>query len=683
MKLTLTILVVLFFKLAFAQTIQPDSVKKLNEVTIRGYYNSQTILRSVAAVKLIDSNILKNEPNSSLVSTFNGSAGVRMEERSPGSYRLSLRGSLLRSPFGIRNIKIYLDDFPLTDAGGNTYLNLLDPIAIEDIEIYKGPEASIFGANTGGAVLISTTASNQNKLSASLTGGSYGLLHETASIQRQFKNYSFSFVQGYQKSSGYRENSAMGRKYFQTNQQLKYAENSTLKLLAFYSDLNYETPGGLTLGQLEQNPKLARPATATLPGALTQQAAIYNKTVFVGLSNDYEISKNFKHVIALFGSYTDFKNPFITNYEKRFERTLGFRTFLAFEHQKEAMKFNGQAGVEYGATKTQVKNFDNNAGSIGPMQAEDILVADQDFAFLRLNFDYRNKLLVELSGSLNFYKYQYESFFPSSVALRKRKFDPELMPKLAASYLLTKELSIRGSVSKGYSPPTVAEVRSSDQIINNNLQAEIGWNYEAGLRYQSINRRFYANASVFQFNLNRAIVRRLNANDTEYFVNAGATRQQGLELETAVWLLKGNQSLLQGLELRNTFTYNHFNFIDYTIGNANFSNNKLTGVPDQILVSSLAFEFRKGIYLFAQHNYTSSLPLNDANTTFAKGYNLIAMKSGIRDLKIKKSKLELFFGINNLLDENYSLGNDLNAVGGRYYNAAPGRNFYLGTSIRL
>ena len=33
--------------------------------------------------------------------------GVRMEERTPGSYRLSIRGSLLRSPFGIRNVKVY------------------------------------------------------------------------------------------------------------------------------------------------------------------------------------------------------------------------------------------------------------------------------------------------------------------------------------------------------------------------------------------------------------------------------------------------------------------------------------------------------------------------------------------------------------------------------------------------
>ncbi|WP_246474834.1 TonB-dependent receptor plug domain-containing protein [Pedobacter roseus] len=145
LKLKFTLLYTLSAFTALAQTVKPDSTKKLEDVTVKGYYNRQPLLRSVSAVSLIDSNLIRNQQSSSLVSTLNATPGVRMEERSPGSYRLSLRGSLLRSPFGIRNIKIYVDDFPLTDAGGNTYLNALDVAAVGTMEIYKGPEASIFG----------------------------------------------------------------------------------------------------------------------------------------------------------------------------------------------------------------------------------------------------------------------------------------------------------------------------------------------------------------------------------------------------------------------------------------------------------------------------------------------------------------------------------------------------------
>lgn len=683
MKITLTFICIFLSIGAFSQSLPKDSVKRLNEVEIKGYYNNQPLLRSVSAVNLIDTSLIQNQQTSSLVSLFNTTTGVRMEERSPGSYRLSLRGSLLRSPFGIRNIKIYIDDFPFTDAGGNTYLNSLDATAIQNVEIYKGPEASIFGANTGGAILINTADLEKDKLHASVTGGSYGLFHQTFQLQRKFKNYSFNISQGYQRSDGYRENSAMERKYIQTSHKWNYSPQGELKLFAFYSDLDYRTPGGLTLAQFELDPRLARPSTPTIPGAVTQQAGIYNKTTFAGLSNSYQLSPSFKHVIALFTSYTDFKNPFITNYEKRYERTLGLRTFLDFNKQIRGIKLNAQLGFEHGNTKTQIKNFNNNAGEASAMQAFDHLQAYQDFGFFRFNLDLNNKLLIELSSSLNFYKYSYESFFPQLLSRQQRKFDLEIMPKLATSYLFSNTFSLRGSISKGYSPPTIAEVRSSDNNINNNLQAELGWNYELGLRYNAKNNRIYAAANVFRFNLDDAIVKRLNANDTEYFINAGGTAQQGVELETAFWLIKDHPGVLNSLQLRGSYTYNHFRFTNFSTGGVSFNGNRLTGVPSNVVVSSIDFQFKSRAYIFAQHNYTSSIPLNDGNTVYAKKSNVVEIKTGIRDIRIKQIRLELFAGANNLFNEKYSLGNDLNAVAGRYYNAAAGRNFYFGTAIKL
>jgi len=683
LKPNLTLLFTLFSVSCLAQTIKPDSVKKLSEITVKGYYNHQPLLRSVSAVNLIDSSAIRNQQSSSLVSTLNSISGVRMEERSPGSYRLSLRGSLLRSPFGIRNIKIYIDDFPLTDAGGNTYLNALDMAAIGNIEIYKGPEASTFGANTGGAVLISPPNFERNEISVSAIAGSYGLFHQTAAINHQFKNYSFNFTEGYQKSDGFRQNSAMDRKYFQTAHQWNYSTAGSLKAFAFYSDLGYHTPGGLTAAQLEQDPKLARPATATLPGTIAQQAAIYNKTIFGGLSNSYQINPHFKHVIALFTSYTDFKNPFITNYEKRYETTLGLRTFLDYEKKYDDFKFNAQVGLESSATKSEINNFNNNGGDATSMQASDRLKASQDFAYLRLNFDVNRKLLIELASSLNFYKYKYESYFPVVIASQQRKFDPQFMPKVALSYLITNDFSARASVSRGYSPPTIAEVRSSDNNINNNLQAESGWNYELGLRYKTKNNRFYANANLFSYQLQDAIVRRLNQNDTEYFINAGGTKQKGIELETAIWIIRNPASFLSGLQFKSNYTFSHFRFKDFVSGITTYSGNKLTGVPANISINSLEFNFPKECYLFLQHNYTSTIPLNDANTVFAKRYHLVEAKAGIRNVKLSKIHFELYAGVNNLLNANYSLGNDLNAANGRYFNPAAGINFYTGLAIKL
>lgn len=682
MRYLFTLLVTL---VSIYATAQVDTVKKLNEVVVKGYNNPQQLLRSANSVGVSDSSLIARQPSASMVSLINNIAGVRMEERSPGSYRLSLRGSLLRSPFGVRNVKIYVDEFPLTDAGGNTYLNLLDVAAIGDIEIYKGPQASSFGANTGGAVLISTGLKASNSAEVNVSAGSYGLFHQTAKVQRVFKNYKFSVTQGYQRSDGYRENSALERMYFQTKHQWDYNAKGSLSAFIFYSDLGYQTPGGLTTQQFAENPKSARPATATLPGAVSQQAGIYNKTVFGGISHQYQINEQLKHVVSVFGSYTDFKNPFITNFEKRLENTLGLRSFFDYTISNDEFKSKIQAGVETARSKTDFKNFGNNGGTPTVLRVDDDLRANQTFAFLQVNFDISKRWLIELGTSLNFYNYHYQSNFPIAIAEQKRYFKTRLMPKLATSYLISQNLSARASAAKGYSPPTLAEVRPSDNLINTELNAEAGWNYESGLRFESTNKRFYVDANVFYFGLEETIVRRLRANDNEYFINAGGTKQLGTELQTALWLFKNDSPIafLNGLQLRNGYTYSNFKFRNFNGTEGNFTDNKLSGVPAHVLTSGLNFDLKKHIYFYIQHYFTSSLPLNDANTAFAERYHLVELKAGISQLKLGKTQLGFNFGINNLLNESYSLGNDLNAVGNRYFNPAAKRNFYTAINLKL
>ncbi|KQC00334.1 TonB-dependent receptor [Pedobacter sp. Hv1] len=681
MRIKLLLYLILLAGFAQAQT---DTIKKLNEVVVKGYYNPQPLLRAVGSVTVLDSSQAKNHATSSLVTLVNTAPGVRMEERSPGSYRLSLRGSLLRSPFGIRNIKIYMDDFPLTDAGGNTYLNLLDAATLGSIEIYKGPEASIFGASTGGAVLIGSSLGSTNQLKASVGMGSYGLLHQTASLDQVYKNYRFSINQGYQKSNGYRENSALNRKYIQTTQQWAYNQKGQLKAVLWYSNLHYQTPGGLTPDEMAANPRAARPATPTLASAVQQQAGIYNQTFFGGLAHQYHFNAHIKHVVAFFTSFTDFKNPFILNYEKRKEQTIGFRTFIDYSNATRNIKYQIQGGFEGASTTSDIKNYGNNRGTPDALQVSDHLVANQSFAFLRFNVDVNEQLLIELGTSFNLFNYNYQSYFPQVVAKKERHFKNSLMPKLAFSYLLTSNSTLRASASKGYSPPTLAEVRSSDNIINNNLQAEGGWNYEAGLRYASNNRRFDLDATVFYFQLKNAIVRRLNNNSVEYFINAGGTKQLGAEIQSAWWLLKLSPThFLNGLQWRNSYTYSHFRFDEFKNAQQDYTNNRLTGVPNHTWVSSLELNLKKGFYTFVQHNYTTSIPLNDANTIFTKKYQLIDVRAGLRNITLGKTSLAISFGINNLLNQTYSLGNDLNAANNRYFNPAPGINYDAGISIKL
>ena len=90
-----------------------------------------------------------------------------------------------------------------------------------------------------------------------------------------------------------------------------------------------------------------------------------------------------------------------------------------------------------------------------------------------------------------------------------------------------------------------------------------------------------------------------------------------------------------------------------------------------------------GFTVDATINYVDHIPLDDANTAFAEAYILLGLRAGWNTALKQSHRLEIFAGIDNAFNEVYSLGNDLNAFGGRYYNAAMPRNYYAGITMIL
>lgn len=660
-----------------------DTTQLLHPVIVRGYLSQQPMLSVPASVSVLTAEQIKLQPENSLVSTMNTVPGVRMEERTPGSYRLSIRGSLLRSPFGVRDVKIYMDDFPFTDAGGNTYLNTIDFNSVKGVEVLKGPDGSLFGANSGGVVIINTDDhyTDSAYLAAGVNAGSYGLVHQQAEVNLA----GFSFNQAYETYDGYRDHSYMRRTYLQAKNDWQYAPNSTLRFFAVYSDLKYQTPGGLTMAQYMADPQAARPPTATLPGAIQQQIGIATKIFYRGLSNNWQITPRLKNVLTVFSNRVDFANPFITNYEQRVEKSMGMRTYLEWSSKKYLYyNWKGDIGLEVQKTQSDIDNYDNHAGEKGAMQTGDDINTHQYFFFARYVGDFWKKLHAEAGASLNYYGYDFKNNYPlKQAAFTNRDFTPEVMPRVALSYQLTNNFVWRASVSRGYSAPTTAEVRPTDNVINTALNPQDGVNYETGFRLRDQFERFMLDASVFYYRIGNAIVRELHPDETEYYINAGGTRQPGVEVYGSAWLISPQRSgLVRGVQLNESLTLSKFTFTNYTVAGANYSGNKLTGVPAQVSITGLQLLLANEVTIYGQYNYTSSLPLNDANTAYARRYHLVQAKASWQWIsKIYTFRMNFYAGADNLLNQHYSLGDDLNAVGNRYYNPAPMRNYYIGVNF--
>ena len=74
----------------------------------------------------------------------------------PRDMGVSIRGSNARNGFGIRNIVIFDDGFPVTQPDGLSRSDLIDPHAYGAIDVIRGPSSALYGNYaTGGAVNVS------------------------------------------------------------------------------------------------------------------------------------------------------------------------------------------------------------------------------------------------------------------------------------------------------------------------------------------------------------------------------------------------------------------------------------------------------------------------------------------------------------------------------------------------
>jgi iron complex outermembrane receptor protein len=661
----------------------PDTISRvLEEVVVKAYRSGRPLKDVPVTMNVIDQKDLARFGPTSLVTTVNTVPGVRMEERSPGSYRFSIRGSVMRSPFGIRNVKFYWKGLPFTDGGGNTYLNLLDMSTIGQMEIIKGPGASLYGASTGGVVLLDSPPVVKEHIVASTTVGSYGLFRKA--IQLTFgegKRSTFDVSLSNQKSDGYRQQAALDRTNLRFNYDQAIAKKGKLSFTYLYANLGYQTPGGLNRAQYDADPREARPATPTIPGAIDQKANISNKTHYFGLMYQHDWNDHWSTSVGGYGSITDFKNPAILNYEHRNENNVGGRTETQYTFGSDDRKHKITFGAEYQMLKGPDRVYDNNGGERGNLRTDDRLTSKAFFAFAQAEFQLPYQFLVTAGGSVNYLTYSFRRVSVDPNLDLHRNFSPGFFPRLALIKKFGEAFSIYSSVSEGFSAPTLAEVLPSTSVINTGLNAEKGRSIEVGIRSELFNKQLKLNVATYDFRLRQTIVIRTDNNGADSFVNAGTTSQKGIE-STVAWTPWVNTKRPDILRLWTSYTFNNYHFLDYQTSGRDYSGNRLTGVPPTVVVGGVDFNLR-GWYFNAAVNYTDHIPVNDGNTEYAHDYKIVSARAGKRFTVFYYLGVDIFAGVDNALNVKYSLGNDLNAAGGRYYNAAAGRNFYGGLNITI
>lgn len=658
----------------FAAVSQQDSSRLVLEpIEVRAFDQNKAVRELPASVAIVSPGYFDSHPSTSVVQAVQTIPGARVEERSPGSYRINIRGSSLRSPFGVRNIKIYYNDLPITEPGGNTYFNALGFYNFGILEILKSPGSSLYGAGTGGVMFIEGKPMiSEYKLEAELSQGSFNTKQVMVAANLSTNRFRFQYLG----TGGFRSHSEMNRKVFDWAGHFQLGARSFLTTTVLFSDLFYETPGALTIKEFNTERRWARPAAGIFPGAEESKASIEQKTFLAGASLRQQLSTNISFKAVGYGMFTQLENPSIRNYGINRDPHFGGRTSLTWNKSVGTTTLQLVTGGEVQHSFSEVAVFDNKKGKADSIRSLDDVNTRHAFAFLQSAI---NRPGWELSAglSLNGQNFDVTRRFPAPQSRLSRTFTNILAPRLALSKKIGNN-RLYAAISRGFSPPTLSEFLPSGSPLNLSLKPETGINYEVGYKGLTIG-KVYADLNAFYFSTSGTIVQRRDAGGGDYFINAGSTDQKGMEAAFH-YKLKQHGVMVRDANIRLAYTYHDFRYEEFLQLNNDYSGNRLPGVPLHTLFAGADIHLANGFFSSVSYFSNSSINLNDANSARASGFGLLGFKLGF-EKNFGSTLLRLVVAGENLFDEIYSLGYDLNAFGGRYFNAAPGRNFSVTARI--
>ncbi len=576
-----------------------------DEMNVNVYAKKTTITDAAAAVSILNTASLNRSDQTSFVSAVNTVAGVKMDERSPGSYRISIRGNLLRSAFGVRNVKVYLNDIQYTDASGNTYFNSLAVNSINKIQIIKGPGGSMYGAGTGGVMLLENDAEKINR-SLQISFGQYGLFDASALYNISNDKTKQGIALSHQQSKGFREHTEMRRDVLSYALTHSLNKKNTINANIVYSDLFYETPGGLTAAQVAANPRKARPAAGIFRGAVDQKAAIYLKHFYSSVSDEIKLSSHWKNITGAYLSLVRFKNPSIRNFEEKKEIGSGGRSLFEFNKDKYSAAFGGELQYSFINTST----YGNRLGIRDTLQYNDYIKVRQANIFAQAGMKLPMRFEITAGISYNNFHYDFQrKTLPAETA--KSNFTPQFIPRISLLKKVADYGSVYLSYGKGYSPPTIDEIHASNGEFNSKLNAERGTNYEIGFKSNFYKKILSVDISYYLFRLQNTIVSRRDASGAEFYLNAGNTKQTGLEYSVTYFPISNPQGFLSKLKIQALGTNLHAKFGEYQQGNVKYTGNQLTGTSPFIFSLLADVQTINGIYTNITYTFTDKIPVNE------------------------------------------------------------------------
>ncbi|RUO99263.1 TonB-dependent receptor [Hyphomicrobium sp.] len=634
--------------------------------------------------------------------------GVSLKQgNGPRDIGISIRGSNARNGFGIRNIVILDDGFPVTQPDGLSRSDLIDPHAYAGIDVWRGPSSALFGNYaTGGAINFRTYPGGTiDGIEYGIDVGSFNYLNNYVLGGKRGDNWEASVF-----SSDVRGDGFFGYSDFNTqtlNALLTYRPSTTdtLTFKFINNNLDTELPFRTSLNQFNQNPFQKGCATAATAAAGcatnnfsatgTSSNAVPQTAEQAGSNrNDRRTLGGFRWEHAFDAATTGQVQLVVDdrNINQPTSTTSAIGDYLSYNlisgvsHRTviAGLPTLGYLGAFWNYLPVDGKTYNVAPGGDAKLG---LLQSEQTGSTTNVGVRARQEVRVAddvsvvagatvertlLDGAQRGYIYNTSGNLIRTNFVTADREMTNVAPELGLIYAPTREWQWRARVGTGYGTPQFSNlfVTSAGQPGNNtDLKSQTNVGFDLGGDWTPAPGVTLSVTGFYEFFRNELVSQSAGPGLQSFTFNAPASEHRGIEASADV-------ALGHGFRLTASYIFDDQIYTDYTEGltgvppNAppgtptalyrySRDGNKIPGVAPNELTTRLSYDVPngsfKGVGAFAEYEWHDGFFMENANLLTAPGYELVNVNIHYnKDFSSGPIRsLMTYFEIKNIFDETY------------------------------
>ncbi len=659
----------------------------LEEISVTATRLEKPTLEVPASISIAKEEEIEDANMLNIKDALQGMPGVLIESPNQGyDSRLIIRGAGLKAPYGVREIMVLMDGVPITDPDSFTRLDFIDTQLIKQVEVVKGPNSTLWGANAAGGVVNIITKSPFEREGgiAKIGFGDQGTFNGHLSYSANHNDTIFYTVSGSRRQS---ENSWRRWNEFETTQAslqtaLALPDDSMLESYFGYTNASVQLPGSLDQEMFDTYLETGKAKETAGPWKYSGR---YSEIFFVNAKWTRQVG-SFELKPMIFINTWNHRHPVTGRINESETSTYGLDFQINQAHEVLSnpgtlvfgltARYDDQATdyFKYAHTDAgdsggrihevfsdergeKIENQNKRTDLYGFYAQESLHLTRRCTADLGVRYD---EVRFDISGTrTEEYDYAAGTYVDADDPEDIDKTFRDFSPRIGISYALLDGMNAYAQVSKGIQTPTQSELGE-----NPHLDLVEVYNYEVGLKTRYP--RWSLDWSVYYSPVKNEVVKIIGPDNDNEYVNAGETLKTGTELSASFFARPD-------LEIGGAYALTDYTFKDYFESGADYSGNNLPFVPQHQYSLFAAWRHHSGFRCRIKTMTWGAYYVDNANSEKYDGYDFITSAM----IAYEKGAFEISLKADNLFNRYYATEVEKDTRGVLRYTPAPPRKLML------